>query len=148
MSDETEARWAIVNGWLVEELPEELQRDASPFTGPEEHYEPLVELATLPGYSELLGSIPALASGELFRLAKTLEQMPAPRGDQPREFDLSVRVPRLGVEVSIGVCRWNPRILEWTWQASLPTKRDEATLDYPFRDDQDAPAGTVERRRP
>jgi hypothetical protein len=91
--------------------------------------------------------LPAFAAGELRRLASTLEQMPAPRGDQPREFDLGVRVPRLGIEVVVGVCRWNPSILEWTWQAALPTTRAGSTLDYPFREGQEPPAGVVERRR-
>lgn len=91
--------------------------------------------------------LPAFAAGELRRLATTLEQMPAPRGDQPREFDLSVRVPRLGIEVVIGACRWNPSILEWTWQAAPPTERSADVLDYPFREGQEAPVGTVERRR-
>jgi hypothetical protein len=90
--------------------------------------------------------LPAFAAGELRRLATTLEQMPAPRGDQPREFALAVRVPRLGVEVTVGDMVWNSRILEWTWRAAPPKERDPSVLDYPFRPDQEAPDG-VERRR-
>jgi hypothetical protein len=86
-----------------------------------------------------------LAAGELYRLAQTIEQMPPPRGDQPREFGLTVRVPRLNAEVVLGDVIWNPSILEWTLRIAPPTLRNEEALDYPFRETQTPPEGTVQR---
>jgi hypothetical protein len=56
--------WQIVNGWIVEELPPELQRAGSPFTGPEERFEPLLNLKTLPGYWSMVESWVDLMAGQ------------------------------------------------------------------------------------
>lgn len=54
----------IVNGWLVEALPPELVRPGSPFTGPREDAEPLVDLKTLPGYWRMVESWVDLMVGQ------------------------------------------------------------------------------------
>ena len=128
----------IVNGWIAAEY-------RGPDTAPVE-LEPVVDLRTLPGWDEVraiaLHGIPAYSAGNLARLAVTLGEMPAPRGEQPREITLAVRLPGLG-EIAVGEMLWDPKMLEWTWRPGPAGPRSEDSLDYPFRDTQ-APPSTVE----